>query len=63
MTAIATYERAIKEKGVQDEFVSLHTLEVGEWVLVRHEKPQKLECKWFGLYQIIEKKLLGTYRL
>jgi hypothetical protein len=61
--AIATYERAIKEKGVRDELVSLHTLEVGEWVLVRHEKPQKLECKWFGPYQIIEKKLLGTYRL
>jgi hypothetical protein len=38
-------------------------LEVGEWVLVRHEKPQKLESKWFGPYQIVQKMLLGTYRL
>ena len=30
---------------------------------MRHENPQKLESKWFGPYQIVEKKLLGTYRL
>ena len=32
-------------------------------MLVRHESPRKFESKWFGAYQIIEKKLLGTYRL
>ena len=32
-------------------------------MLVRHEKPQKFEAKWFGPYQVVGKKLLGTYRL
>ena len=35
----------------------------GEWVLVRHENPQKFESKWFGPYQIAQKMALGTYRL
>src|SRR6266496_4722974 len=61
--AIVTYERAIKDKGTRDELVNLHVLDEGQWVLVRHESPHKLESKWFGPYQIIEKKLLGTYRL
>lgn len=61
--AIATYERAFKEKRINDELVTPHTLEEGDWVLVRHEKPQKMETKWFGPYQIIERKMLGTYRL
>ena len=30
---------------------------------MRHESPRKFESKWFGSYQIIEKKFLGTYRL
>jgi hypothetical protein len=37
-------------------------LDVGDWVLVQHENPPTLESKWFGPYQIIEKKVLGTYR-
>jgi hypothetical protein len=41
----------------------LHKVDVGEWVLVRHEDPQKFESKWFGPYQVVEKMLLGTYRL
>ena len=36
---------------------------MGEWVLVRHENPQKFESKWFGPYQIVDKMMLGTYRL
>ena len=40
-----------------------HKLEEGEWVLVRHENPQKFEAKWFGPYQVVQKMLLGTYRL
>jgi hypothetical protein len=32
-------------------------------VLVRHEDPKKFESKWFGSYQIMEKMMLGTYRL
>ena len=58
-----TYERALREKTLRDEKAQLHRLEVGQWVLVRHENPQKLESKWFGPYQIMEKMMLGTYRL
>ena len=35
----------------------------GQLVLVRHENPQKFESKWFGPYQVVQKMLLGTYRL
>ena len=59
----ATYERALQDRRIRDDIVTPHTLEEGDWVLVRHEKPQKLESKWFGPYQIVQKKLLGTYRL
>ncbi|TMI79079.1 MAG: DDE-type integrase/transposase/recombinase, partial [Bacteroidetes bacterium] len=61
--AFATYERAMKDKDARDDLVKPHTLEEGEWVLVRHERPLKFESKWFGPYQIVERKLLGTYRL
>ena len=59
----ATYERALQAKGLRDEIVKEHELSEGEWVLVRHETPQKFEAKWFGPYQITERKALGTYRL
>ena len=61
--AIASYERAFKDKEVRDDLVTPHKLDEGEWVLVRHENPHKFENKWFGPYQIIQKMLLGTYRL
>jgi len=61
--AIATYERAFKDKNNRDNEVTPHRLQEGEWVLVRHENPHKFEVKWFGPYQIIQKMLLGTYRL
>jgi hypothetical protein len=61
--AIATYERALKDKDTRDDLIKLHKLDTGEWVLVRNENPLKFEAKWFGPYQIVEKKLLGTYRL
>ena len=57
------HERALKAKGVRDEIVTPHSLEEGDWVLVRHERPQKFETKWFGPYQIVQRMLLGTYRL
>jgi hypothetical protein len=60
---LATYQRAVKEQGQRNDLVTPHALDSGEWVLVRHENPQKFESKWFGPYQIVEKKLLGTYRL
>ena len=60
---IATHERALKDKSVRDQLVKPHKLEEGEWVLVRHENPQKFEAKWFGPYQVVQKMLLGTYRL
>ena len=58
-----TYERALRAKAARDELVQPHNLTEGEWVLVRHEDPQKFESKWFGPYQIMEKMMLGTYRL
>jgi hypothetical protein len=58
-----TYERAVQAKEARDETVRPHDIEAGEWVLVRHENPQKFESKWFGPYQVVERMLLGTYRL
>jgi len=60
---IAAYERAYKDASHRNELVTPHHLDVGEWVLVRHETPSKFEPKWYGPYQIIEKSILGTYRL
>ena len=61
--AVASYERALKDKSVRDKLVIPHELEEGQWVLVRHENPQKFEAKWFGPYQVVQRMLLGTYRL
>jgi len=58
-----TYERALRAKAIRDVKVRLHKLQVGDWVLVRHESPLKFESKWFGPYQVVEKMMLGTYRL
>jgi len=60
---IAAYERAFKDSSYRNELVIPHHLDVGDWVLVRHETPNKFEPKWYGPYQIVEKMLLGTYRL
>lgn len=60
---ITAYERAFKDKNHRNELVTPHQLDVGDWVLVRHEAPNKFEPKWFGPYQITQKMLLGTYRL
>ena len=60
---IASYERAARDKDSRDEIVTPHELDEGEWVLVRHETPQKFESKWYGPYQIIQRMMLGTYRL
>ena len=51
--AIATYERAMQDKTAQDKLVKPHKLKIGQWVLVRHENPQKFEAKWFGPYQVV----------
>ena len=59
----ATYERALQAKSIRDDLVQEHWMSEGEWVLVRHENPQKFESKWFGPYQITEKMTLGTYQL
>jgi hypothetical protein len=61
--AMATHERALKDKTTRDQLVKPHKLREGDWVLVRHENPQKFEAKWFGPYQVVQRMLLGTYRL
>ena len=53
----------MQAKELRDEIVKEHELSEGEWVLVRHENPQKFESKSFGPYQITERKALGTYQL
>ena len=59
-----TYEKALQHKSMHDaEIVRPHEFTEGQWVLVRHENPQKFESKWFGPYQIIQYMLLETYRL
>ena len=40
-----TYEKALRAKEARNETVQPHNLDVGEWVLVRHENPQKFESK------------------
>lgn len=52
-----------KQKPSETDLVQPHELDEGEWVLVRHENPRKFESKWFGPYQVMEKMMLGTYRL
>jgi hypothetical protein len=60
---VASHERAEHDRDRRNETVTPHALEEGDWVLVRHERPQKFECKWFGPYQVVQKMMLGTYRL
>lgn len=48
---IATHARALKDKSIRDQLVKSHKLEEGEWVLVRHENPQKFESKWFRWFK------------
>ncbi|SPO29980.1 uncharacterized protein UTRI_10291 [Ustilago trichophora] len=59
----AAYNRAVRAKTLHDEKVKLHKLEIGDWVLIRHQNPLKFEAKWFGPYQIMAKQALGTYSL
>jgi hypothetical protein len=42
------YERVFKERKAKNELVTHHAPEVGNWVLVRHEKHLKMERKLFG---------------
>jgi len=58
----ATHESALKDKAVRDEIVKPHKLDAGEWVLVRHENPQKFEAKWFGPHQVVQNMLMGMDR-
>ena len=57
------YQRAVNSAKVRDSLVKLTPFEPGDWVLVRHESPQKFESRWFGPYQILERQPLGTYKL
>jgi hypothetical protein len=58
-----SYEQALRASKARNEIVNEHALDEGDWVLVRHENPQKFESKWFGPYQVMERMMLGTYRL
>ena len=35
----------------------------GQWVLVRHEGPEKFQAKWYGPYYVVKAHPLGTYQL
>ena len=58
-----TYERALRVRASRDELVQPHKIDEEQWVLVRHENPKKFESKWFGPFQVLEKMMLGMYRL
>ena len=62
-TSRITHEWALHEKTLRDQKAQLYRLDVGKWILVRRENPQKFESKWFRPYQIVEKMMLGTYQL
>jgi hypothetical protein len=55
--------RAIKTAQIRDDAVRKSSFEVGSWVLIRHEDPQKFESRWFGPYRVLKAHPLGTYAL
>jgi len=50
--AVASYERARLAKRTRDDLVKPHTLDDGDWVLIRQEGHNKFETNWFGPYAI-----------
>ena len=46
-----------------DERVESHRLEVGDYVLLHNGAKRKFEAPWFGPYKVLERSILGTYRL
>ena len=57
-------DRAIYANKIRDSCLdSNKPIQVGKWVLVRHEDKQKFEAKWYGPYKILSYHPLGTYRL
>lgn len=57
------YQRAVNQAKLRDKEVKITPFKEGDWVLVRHESPQKFESRWFGPYRVVERQTLGTYRL
>ncbi|KAJ5082230.1 hypothetical protein N7532_011273 [Penicillium argentinense] len=55
--------RAIKTQRIRDEAVTKTSFKPGQWVLLRNEYRQKLDCRWYGPYQILKAHPLGTYAL
>ena len=55
--------RAIAARKVRSDLVKASSLKPGTWVLIRHEGPQKFEAKWYGPYKVLQRHILGTYRL
>lgn len=57
------YARAMRAQRIRDDRVVETGFKAGDWVLVRHEDPQKLEPKWFGPYKVLKAHPVGTYAL
>jgi hypothetical protein len=55
--------RAIKTNKIRDSTVTKTSFEVGSWVLVRNEGPEKFQSRWFGPYRVLKSHPLGTYAL
>ncbi|KAI5305192.1 Trehalose-6-P synthase/phosphatase complex synthase subunit [Ascosphaera pollenicola] len=53
----------MKARRLRDDRVTDSSFKAGDWVLVRHEDPQKLEPKWFGPYRVLKAHPVGTYAL
>jgi transposase InsO family protein len=59
----AIYMRALNAGRIRNTLVKKHEFQPGDYVLVRHEGPQKFEAKWYGPYKIAKISPLGTYQL
>jgi hypothetical protein len=38
-------------------------LKPGQWVLVRHERPEKFQAEWYGAFYVVDSHPLGKYKL
>jgi hypothetical protein len=61
--AIAPYEAAFEDKKAQDELVQPSQVSKEAIGTSIQREPLKFESKWFETYKVVQKVLLGTYRL
>ena len=56
--------RVIYAHKIRNTRLHLHVLiKVKHWILIKHEKKQKFEIKWYDFYKILSHHFLKMYRL